>query len=539
MIYGTRSNGNNHGLVLTKPLVVEKMLDLAGYSATIDLSKLRITEPSAGDGAFAISILNRLHASSIKFGFNFQEALSNITLYELDPVMVDMLSERIDEALKQISAIRPESMIRCEDYLLCASTPSDIVIGNPPYVRHENIPEGKKVVYRKLFRTFTHRSDLYIAFFEKGLKQLKPNGKLSFITSNRWLKNQYGKNLRDLISSNYRLDEVIDLEGTNPFEEEVLAYPAITTITKAYSGEMPGYYQINDLARLENFTTNNKPSRTLNIRASNWFATANNGEKHEGNLDTILNQGFKIGIGVATGSDRVFIRKDFTELIEKELLLPILLSKDLRGDKLEWGGNYILNPFGANGGLIDLEKFPKAKAYLLSNQNILNKRHVTQKNHKNWYKTIDKIQRDLTFRDKIILPDMSGNTSIFIDKGEFYPHHNLYYITGKNKKQLTLLAALLMSDFVKDQLLEFGNKMNGGYARWQSQNLKKLQVPIIDSIPSDTAFKLTNAYLNHNITEINRLITPSHISEYKITLGQASLFEPEQNYESTSIMRIP
>ncbi|MEI8048383.1 MAG: Eco57I restriction-modification methylase domain-containing protein [Bacteroidota bacterium] len=530
MIYGTRSNGNNHGQVLTKPLVVEKMLDLVGYLAPIDLSKLRIIEPSSGDGAFAVIIMHRLYASSLAYGFNFQEALSNITLYEIDPVMVDLLAVRIDEALKPLSAIRPESMIRCEDYLLCTSAPCDIVIGNPPYVRHENIPEEKKVVYRKLFRTFTHRSDLYIAFFEKGLKQLKPNGKLSFITSNRWLKNQYGKNLRDLIGSNYKLNEVIDLEGTNPFEEEVLAYPAITTITKAYGGEIPGYYQISDLRELENFSTTNTPSRTLNIRASNWFATANSGEKHEQNLDTILHQGFKIGIGVATGCDRVFIHKDFTELIEKELLLPILMSKDLRGDKLEWGGNYILNPFGANGELIDLEKFPKANAYMLSHKDILNKRHITKKNQKNWYKTIDKIQRDLTFRDKIILPDMSGNTSIFIDKGEFYPHHNLYYITGKNKKQLTLLAALLMSDFVKDQLLEYGNKMNGGYARWQSQNLKKLQVPIIDSIPSDTAFRLIHAYENHNIGEINKLITPSRISEYELTVGQASLFEPEQKY---------
>lgn len=530
MIYGIRSNGNNHGLVLTKPLVVEKMLDLSGYVFEKDLSKLRITEPSAGDGAFAVIIINRLYSSSIKYGFNFQEALSNITLYEIDPEMVDMLSVRIDATLKQLSACRPETMIICEDFLLCNSALSDIVIGNPPYVRHENIPDDKKIIYRKLFRTFTHRSDLYIAFFEKGLKQLKSNGKLSFITSNRWLKNQYGKNLRDLISNNYKLEEVIDLEDTNPFEEEVLAYPAITTITKTYGREMPGYYKINDLADLKIFSATKAPFRTLNIKASNWFANANSGEKHERFVDTITNQGFKIGIGVATGCDRVFIRKDFSGLVENELLLPILLSKDLRGDKLVWGGNYILNPFGANGELIDLDKFPKAKLYLLSHKDVLNKRHVTRQNPKNWYKTIDKILKDLTMRDKIILPDMTGNTSIFIDKGEFYPHHNLYYITGKNRMQLTLLAAVLMSDFVKDQLLEFGNKMNGGYARWQSQNLKKLKVPIIDSIPKNTAISILQAYENNNIAEINRFITPNRISEYEFTVGQASLFEPDQKY---------
>ena len=530
MIYGTRSNGNNHGLVITKPLVVDKMLDQVGYVATRDLSKVLITEPSAGDGAFVVQIIKRLYISSHEFAFNFQDSLSNITLYELDPEMVVLLSQSIDETLEQLSASRPETMIHCEDYLLSNAIQSDLIVGNPPYVRHENIPEENKTVYRKLFRTFTHRSDLYIAFFEKALRQLKSNGKLAFITSNRWLKNQYGKNLRELISSNYRLEEVIDLEGTNPFEEEVLAYPAITIITKAYSGEMPAYHQILKLEDLKNFNSGIIPARRLNIRASNWFAKAKSGEKHEQYLDTILNQGFKIGIGVATGCDRVFIRCDFPELVEKDLLLPILMSKDLRGDKLEWRGNFILNPFGANGELIDLHKFPKAKVYLESHQDILNKRHVTRKNVKNWYKTIDKIQKDLTFADKIILPDMSGNTSIFIDKGEFYPHHNLYYITGKNRRKLTLLAAILMSDFVKDQLLESGNKMNGGYARWQSQNLKKLQVPVIDSIPEKTAFRIIHAYENNNTAEINRLITPHRISEYELTVGQASLFEPEQKY---------
>lgn len=127
MIYGTRSNGNNHGLVLTKPLVVKKMLDLTGYVVTSDLSKLRITEPSAGDGAFAVLIIDRLYSSSIKYGFNFQEALSNITLYEIDPEMVEMLSVRVDAKLKQLSAFRPETMIICEDFLLCNSDLSDIV----------------------------------------------------------------------------------------------------------------------------------------------------------------------------------------------------------------------------------------------------------------------------------------------------------------------------------------------------------------------------------------------------------------------------
>ena len=326
------------------------------------------------------------------------------------------------------------------------------------------------------------------------------------------------------------MEEVIDLENTSPFEEEVLAYPAITLIKKTSIPGIPRYIQLNNIDDLGHLTNEYKQQRVLNMRASNWFAKPINGEAHEKYLDTILNQGFKIGIGVATGCDRVFIRNDFQKLVENELLLPILVSKDLKGDKLKWSGNFILNPFKRNGELIDLDKFPKAKAYLLLQQEALKNRHVAKKNPNNWYKTIDRIQTDLTFEDKIILPDLSGNKSIFIDKGEFYPHHNLYYITGKSNNQLVLLAAILTSDFARIQLSEFGNKMNGGYARWQSQNLKKLRVPIIDAIPKSTADKIISAYYENNITEINRLITPIKISEYELTEGQMTLFEPEELY---------
>ncbi len=95
MIYGKRSNGNHHGLVLTKPLVVDVMLDRIGYVSSSDLSKKLIVEPAAGDGAFAVSIIDRLFDSSKNFNFSFQNALSNIKLYEIDYKMSELLTNRI------------------------------------------------------------------------------------------------------------------------------------------------------------------------------------------------------------------------------------------------------------------------------------------------------------------------------------------------------------------------------------------------------------------------------------------------------------
>jgi len=66
---------------------------------------------------------------------------------------------------------------------------------------------------------------------------------------------------------------------------------------------------------------------------------------------------------------------------------------------------------------------------------------------------------------------------LFIDEGMFYPHHNVYYITNENLDELKILASVLMSDFIKDQLSQIGIRMNGGLPRFQQQTLKKLRIP--------------------------------------------------------------
>lgn len=525
MIYGTRSNGNLHGLVITKPIVVNKMLDLVGYIADNDLRAIRVTEPAAGDGAFAISIVNRLYESSLIHRFDFKIALSNLSFYEIDPINADFLKCRIEKFLSPIGIGMPNSIIKIEDFLLSNAHSCDIIIGNPPYVRHENIPQNLKEIYRRRFKTFTHRSDLFIAFYEKGLTVLSNDGILSFICANRWLKNQYGKKLRQLISSLFSLEAIIDLENSSPFEEEVIAYPAITNIRKKKGNNLVNYYVVNDLPALQKFSKFSEPNWILNIRISdNWFSNIESFELFSKYLDTIPNQGFKIGIGVATGCDNIFIGSDLMDKVEPELILPILMTKDLKKNNFCWSGNFIINPFTKSGSLICLDEFPKAKSYFEANKEILINRHIGKKNPNHWFRTIDKINVELVKKDKILLPDISGNSQIFLDNGKYYPHHNIYYITGRSKEKLVLLAAVLMSDFVRNQLLQLGNKMNGGYPRWQIQNLKKLSIPIIDAIPQESKERLTKAYHQNNIQAINNIIMPSQIAEYEFNTVQNKLF---------------
>jgi hypothetical protein len=216
--------------------------------------------------------------------------------------------------------------------------------------------------------------------------------------------------------------------------------------------------------------------------------------------------GFKVGIGVATGADKVFIGRDLIDHIEGELLIPILTSKDVKNNCLNWSGNYLFNPFDDDGQMIDLSLYPKAKVYLQSHREQLQGRHVSKKNPSNWYRTIDRVYKDLLSQPKILLPDISANDQILIDQGQYYPHHNLYYITGGDMGHLKILSAILMSDFTVGQLSRLANNMNGGYPRWQSQYVRKLRLPDIRSIEPSYSKRLVSYYDSKNRNGINALV---------------------------------
>ena len=129
-----------------------------------------------------------------------------------------------------------------------------------------------------------------------------------------------------------------------------------------------------------------------------------------------------------------------------------------------------------------------------------------RKNPSRWYATIDSVSPTLMTKTKILLPDISGNNYVFVDEGNFYPQHNIYYIIGGNLSQIRVLAAILMSDFVRKQLNNLTNHMNGGYARWQSQYLRKLRIPVISAISDNLSDKIMKYYENKNIEGINSCV---------------------------------
>src|SRR6185312_5971035 len=181
------------GVVYTKDWVVTLLLDLAGYTDDKNLVDAVAIAPAAGEGAFLIEMVRRLVASARSSGRPLANCKSSIIAYELDQPSAARARDAVAAELFRLGVSENESeqlvhaWIKCGDYLLDDwSTQADFVLGNPPYVRLEDMPEVTASIYRQAFTTMCGRADLYVAFFEAALRQLKPDGTCAFICADRW-----------------------------------------------------------------------------------------------------------------------------------------------------------------------------------------------------------------------------------------------------------------------------------------------------------------------------------------------------------------
>jgi len=517
----------SRGAVFTRREVVEFLLDLAGYTPDKPLHRMRLLEPCFGRGDFLLPAIERLLAAWKAFdGHDPVRALMasikavevhRLTFFETRNRVIELLGNHLDSATAISLA---DAWLVNGDFLLTDFPHEfDVAIGNPPYVRQELIPNVLLNAYRDRYVTIYDRADLYVPFIERSLQMLVSGGHLGFICADRWMKNRYGGPLRKMIAEGFHLKIYVDMVNTPAFHSDVIAYPAITIVSRSRPGPTriasrpliqkkalaqlsrelldQGTEQMEHIQTVESIARNGEP---WILETSDQLALV---RRLESDLPTIEEALCKIGIGVATGADRAFIGPMDELDVEDDRKLPLAMTRDIQDGTVKWRGLGVINPFSDTAGLVKLSDYPRLKRYLEERKDQIAGRHCARKAPANWYRTIDRITPGLARQPKLLIPDIKDSAHIVYEDGQLYPHHNLYYITSQ-AWDLRALQAVLLSSVTRLFIETYSTRMRGGFLRFQAQYLRRLRLPRWETVPQNIRLELISAATEMDVAMCDR-----------------------------------
>ena len=515
-----------YGEVFTKRWVVDLILDICDYKPDLNLTKMQVIEPSVGSGAFVGPILDRLLAARAKHA----DDVSWLTLgqcirgWDLQAEHVEASKQLVLDQLIQAGCPPDDaknladSWLLVGDFLLAEHRQGvDLVVGNPPYIRIEDLPAELLAAYRSACPTMIGRADIFIGFYEHGLDLLASGGRLAFICADRWMRNAYGRKLRrKILDGPYSVDCVLTMHDAAAFDADVRAYPATTVLRHGGQGPVVTglaneKFGPEDAERFSVWAANTR-SKSLNgpsvkgVRLPRWHADDDSWP--EGSPQTLkwlekLAEEFpvledlatrtRIGIGVATGADAVYVRSqpDLPD-VEADRLLPLTMAADVKSGEFRWTGHYLVSPW-ERGGIVDLASRPQLAAYYNTHLSALKRRNVAKRSGDRWYRTIDRVNYDLLHRPMLVMEDMKAEAHPVLVPAGYYPHHNLYYVISEGW-DLQALGGLLLSKVIERQIAAYCVKMRGGTLRFQAQYLRRVRCPHPDTIAPEILEALAAAF---------------------------------------------
>lgn len=520
----------NLGAIFTRRWVADLVLDLAGYTSDKPLFEGVAVEPACGPGAFVAAMAERLVECCRRHGVDVAATSQSIVAIDIDADAVRTSKIKVVDTLLHagVDAITAhslaESWIREGDFLRIASElpPADWVVGNPPYVRIEDVLVDEMAHYREAWRTMTGRADLYVGFIEAGLGLLRSEGRLSYICADRWMRNQYGAKLRTLIESSYAVDACIILHDVDAFEDRVAAYPAITVLRKGEQGralvaEAGSGFDDLTASRLRD-VWNGGPKHTAvrddRFRHSwlpKWYRDQGSWPaasprrlalltELEDRLPTLGEAGVEVAVGVATGADEVYLTSN-PYGIEPERLLKIVTAREVSTGVIEWSGRWLVNPW-QDDALVDINQYPGLRHYLITHEARIRGRHVARRNPARWWRTVDKVHPRIASTRKLLVPDLKDRIFPVLDEGEYYPSHSLYYLTSRDWG-LDELGGLLMSDIANMFVSAYSVRMASGYMRVSAQYLRRVRIPRRADVPADLRADLAGAFRRRDLVAVN------------------------------------
>jgi len=396
----------------------------------------------------------------------------------------------------------------------------DVVLGNPPYVAlQKNGGELGQLYQDAGFTTFARTGDVYQLFYERGCQLLVPSvGLLAYITSNSWLKAEYGKSTRRYFADNHTPLRLIEL-GKDIFESAIVD----SSILIARQGKHDETGKAVDMDRL--------PDKDFPPVENRWGTFRPQGEKPWSTLSSIEQSimdkieatgtplkkwDVKINRGITTGLNDAFIIDDATKeaLIaadpkSAEILKPMLRGQDIQRYQAKWAGLWLLNiPWhfplhldsaikGSSLQAEDLFKkqYPKIYQHLLSHKSALSSRNKSETGIRyEWYA----LQRwgakyhEEFAKEKLFWADMANAGRFAYSDKETYCNNKGYILTGNSLKYL---CAVLNSSLVTWLIKNTAATTGMGLTEWTIVTVERIPIPQIPSTKQSPFIRLIDAIL--------------------------------------------
>jgi adenine-specific DNA-methyltransferase len=472
------------GQVYTPLHVVEKILDKVGF---YNFAGKKVLDPACGDGRFLVPIAEYIIRNSPRE--LLIDHLSLVNGWDIDPealaicrknldTLIEDLDMKIDWNLKQLDALK---QLDIEERF-------DLIVGNPPYIRVQHLPENQRKYVQSVYSFCkTGSTDIYIAFFQLASTLLTRHGVCGFITPNSFFSSETARPLRSFFEWNQNLIHITNY-GTIQVFENAATYSAITIFGKVkrsdfyfekcgkdltYSGRKIQFSEISD--------------------KKNWQLSTENQHVTEG---TRLGEVCQISVGVTTLSDSLYLftiqeenghlvlalnKKGDPVWLERDLLKPIV-----KGSKLKTSSDaikeYILFPyqkdkFGKHRIVpenILQRSFPKAYEYLLSVKPKLDQRDNGKPNAVSWYAFGRSQGLDTSFGEKIIFSPMNLAPNFILYDNPDCTIYSGYFI--KYKGDYDALLAQLNSKRMADFIDTSGRDFQGGYKGYNKKILENFVI---------------------------------------------------------------
>lgn len=392
----------------------------------------------------------------------------------------------------------------------------DAVIGNPPYVRQEELGEFKGY-FQKHYEVYHGIADLYVYFVERGVLLLQPKGIFSYIVANKWMRANYGKPLRSWLKEQ-RIEEIIDF-GDLPVFEGVTTYPCIIRISKK---ELRDHFEVTkvqslDFQDLTYCVMENHYSVDQTALDNKGWSLADN--TRQALLSKLQDAGIRLGEyadgkvyrGVLTGLNKAFVIDAQTreKLISEdskseELIKPFLAGRNIKRyqplDSINI--NYLIyipwhfplnNDPSVKGASEEAEvqfkrQYPAIYDHLTKYKLLLNRRNAAETGIRyEWYalQRFASAYHEEFERPKIMFPDISPRGNFTFDiNGDCYCANTVYFIPSSDLYLLGVLNSVILTFFYKNNFPSY----RGGYLRFFDQYLIELPIRTIDfSDPQDVA----------------------------------------------------